>query len=306
MQPATISAHYFNGQAVAPERLGELRRSDDILDDTPALKTRMKDDGYLFLPGYLDRGEVKAARQTLCDRLAAAGVFDSSYSAIEAVAKPGIRVDMLPGIAENNPELDRVLHDGPMIAFFTRFLGGLVRHFDYTWVRVKSPGPTPTNPHYDVVYMGRGTHRLFTAWTPFSDCPYGMGGLIILENSHKHSELRNTYGRFDIDTFCENAEEMEREGRQRKDWSAFGGQLSDDIFAVQKEWGGRWLTTEYAMGDVLIFSMYTLHGSFDNMTDRIRLSTDTRYQLAAEPADPRWIGPDPPKHGPNAKRGLIC
>jgi hypothetical protein len=52
--------------------------------------------------------------------------------------------------------------------------------------------------------------------------------------------------------------------------------------------------------------MYTMHASMDNHTNRLRLSTDTRYQLAAEPVDERWIGEDPIAHGPEAKKGIIC
>jgi ectoine hydroxylase-related dioxygenase (phytanoyl-CoA dioxygenase family) len=56
---------------------------------------------------------------------------------------------------------------------------------------------------------------------------------------------------------------------------------------------GRWLTAEYRMGDVLIFSIYTMHASTDNRSESaVRLSSDTRYQLASEPVDPRWVGAD--------------
>jgi hypothetical protein len=70
--------------------------------------------------------------------------------------------------------------------------------------------------------------------------------------------------------------------------------------------GGRWLTAEFRMGDLLTFPMYTVHASLDNQTDRIRLSTDSRYQSAAEPADPRWIGEQPIAHGVAGRRGRIC
>ena len=58
----------------------------------------------------------------------------------------------------------------------------------------------------------------------------------------------------------------------------------------------RWLTTDYRAGDLLVFSMYTTHCSLDNTSDRIRLSSDTRYQLASEPLDERWIGENPIAH----------
>ena len=54
--------------------------------------------------------------------------------------------------------------------------------------------------------------------------------------------------------------------------------------------GARWLTSTFEMGDVLILSIFTLHASTDNLTGEVRLSSDTRYQLASEPADERWVG----------------
>ena len=55
-------------------------------------------------------------------------------------------------------------------------------------------------------------------------------------------------------------------------------------------------TAEFQMGDVLIFGMYTMHGSLSNTTNRFRLSTDTRYQRASDPVDERWIGENPKAH----------
>ncbi len=60
------------------------------------------------------------------------------------------------------------------------------------------------------------------------------------------------------------------------------------------------------MGDLLTFRMNTVHASLDNRSDRIRLSTDTRYQLASEPVDERWVGENPIAHGPAGRRGMIC
>ena len=54
------------------------------------------------------------------------------------------------------------------------------------------------------------------------------------------------------------------------------------------------------------FRMDTIHGSIDNATQRIRLSTDTRYQRSDEPVDERWVGENPIGHGPDAKIGRIC
>ena len=85
-----------------------------------------------------------------------------------------------------------------------------------------------------------------------------------------------------------------------------GGWLSDNPVKLRNALGGRWLTANYEAGDVLIFSVFTVHTSLDNASNRVRLSTDTRYQRADEPIDERWIGDEPIGHGAAGKRGKIC
>lgn len=303
-----------------PETLGELRRSDDIADDGDALRQRMEQDGYLLLPGLLHRDEVLEARREVLRRLADKGIVDDeNHDLMEGIVRPEHASTFAPDLAKNNEPLMKVLYDGPMMQFYERFLGEPVRHFDYTWFRAKTPGlNTPTTPHYDVVYMGRGTKNLWTSWTPLSDVPLDMGGLIVLEGSHRKQELRQTYGETDVDKFCDEGNaaavvataraegrELTTEERQSMRWNSTG-QYSNDAIDTRRELGGRWLTAEYKMGDLLVFSMFTMHASSDNRTDRIRLSSDTRYQPASEPADERWIGDDPPIHGIRAKRGMVC
>src|SRR5665213_1695042 len=89
---------------------------------------------------------------------------------------------------------------------FEKFLGGKVRHFDFTWLRCISHG-LGTPSHCDVVYMGRGTRKLYTAWVPLGDADFEMGGLMVLEGSHKNERLQKTYGQRDVDAYCENRPE---------------------------------------------------------------------------------------------------
>ena len=308
----------------SPDDFSPLRRSDDVLHDTGVLHTRMEEDGYLFLPGLLNVDEVRAARLEVMNRLNEVGALDTAYPVIDGVASekeidPAATGPFMPRMANDNPPLDKVLHEGPLMDFFARFLGGPVRHYDYTWFRCKRPGTKQaTNPHLDIVYMGRGTNQLYTAWVPYGDVPLQMGGLMILEYSHLNAELKAGYGSTDVDAYCSEGdadavvERAKREGRNLKKaereslrWNS-SGSYSDDAVAAREELGGRWLTNDYQMGDLLIFSMYTMHASSDNYTNQLRISSDSRYQLASEPVDDRWIGDDPPTHGIRAKRGMVC
>lgn len=297
----------------SPDTFGFLRSSSHLTDDAEALQSRMSDDGYLFLPGVLHRDEVINARRVITDRLAADGLLDPSAPPFEGRLRadspnPYFRPDVVAG----NSALLSVVYDGPLMAIAARLLSGPVRHFDFTWFRAVGPGHG-TQPHCDMVYMGRGTKNLYTAWTPFGDISLTVGGLMILENSHRRGELRE-YQKQDVDSYCENgpnAEKVQTGAMHWEHWDGSGrdwnGAITDNPTALQKTLGGRWLTAEnYRMGDVLLFSMRTVHASIDNATRLIRLSSDTRYQLASDPVDERWVGENPPGHGLAVKRGRIC
>jgi hypothetical protein len=306
MNLATLPRLTALGQELdlGPEHFGELQDSNDIAHDFAAMGERLEEEGYLFLRDYLHREEVMEARQFICEALNEEGTLDPDYPIIEAVAKPGVKIAFRPDLAQNNPPLHKVLYDGPMMELWQGVLNSPVRHFDFTWLRAVGQG-WGTHPHCDIVYMGRGTKKLYTAWTPLGDVPIEQGGLVLLERSHQHERLNKNYGTKDVDAFCENRKpdhtEMGGGGNIRN-----GGWLSKNPVLLRRNLGGRWLTAEYNMGDLLIFSVYTVHGSLDNHTNRIRLSSDSRYQRADEPADERWIGPNPVGHGPGAKRGMIC
>jgi hypothetical protein len=288
----------------APDMLGELRTSNDIVDDGAALRSRMADDGYIFLRSYLDRDEVLDARREMLERVAAEGGLDPTADLMDGVLATTGSVHFDPSRTRGAASLQKLLFDGPMIAFFERFLEGAVRGFDFIWLRSVGPG-FGTAPHGDSVFMNRGTKQLYTAWTPLGEVDRILGGLIVLENSHKLEHIKNTYGNKDVDTWCENDPDLTvYDLGNGKPW---GGQISHDPVALREQLGGRWLTADYHPGDLLVFSMSTLHASLDNRSPNLlRLSTDTRYQLASEPVDERWVGDDPIAHGPDAKRGIIC
>ena len=292
------------------ESLGELRSSADALEDIEELNCRFEEDGYLYLPGLLDRDTLLAARLTMLEALTDLDFIDTDYPLSEGIAKREISVSAreMVGLSKNNGPLRQALYGGPMIAFYERFLGGPIRPLDFTWCRVKSSGTeTATNPHYDIVFMGRGTKNLYTSWTPLGNIPRQMGGLMVLENSHRLEEVKTTYGQSDVDEYCTNEPAARETESGQKRWQGSGtGTYAYDAISLGEELKSRWLTTDYELGDLLVFSMYTMHASMDNLTNRLRLSTDTRYQLASEPVDERWIGENPIAHGPEAKKGIIC
>ncbi|MEM7033953.1 MAG: phytanoyl-CoA dioxygenase family protein [Chloroflexota bacterium] len=292
------------------QSFGELRPSEGVVTDTKELRHRFQEDGYLYLPGYLNRELLLDARREMLKALQVLGYVDNTYPLMDGVSKMahGVSAQSMRHLPKHNAPLLRALYEGRMIEIYERLLGGSIRHLDFTWCRIKPSGAeSATTPHYDIVYMGRGTKNLCTSWTPLGDVPKEMGGLMILENSHRQEEIKATYGTMDVDAQCTNPPIAAEIASSEKDWRRHGtGTYASDAIALQKRLNSRWLTTDYQLGDLLIFSMYTLHASLDNQTNRLRLSTDTRYQLASEPVDERWIGDNPIAHGPAAKKDLIC
>jgi hypothetical protein len=287
-----------------PDELGLLRDSRDAAADFPELRRRFAEDGYLYLPGYLDRAEVLGARASLLDRLAAADVLDPVQPTFEGVCRPGAGYVFKPEITEGNPEVQRLLYSGRLPDFYRRFYDEEIRHYDYTWLRAVGPGKG-TNPHCDLPYMGRGTHGHMTCWLPYGDISYELGGLMVLEGSHRRMDLLRNYVYRDVDTFCENRPAEAADARAGR-WT-FSGTLSHNPPVLRRKFGGRWLTTEYKAGDFLTFGMFLVHASLDNRTaNRLRLSSDCRYQRASEPVDDRWVGAHPPGHGTAGKRGRVC
>jgi hypothetical protein len=314
-----------NPLGTSADDFGQLTRSDDCVDDREELWRRFDAEGYLYLPGLLDAEEVLAARTEVMQRLWDAGILNKSQPMIDGIALPDSEYDgaatgpFMPYLAKNNPALSRVLYDGPMIRFYEFWLGGPVSHFDYTWFRCKRPGrKDATTPHCDTVYMNRGTKDLYTSWTPFGDVPVDMGGLMVLEGSHQNQRL-SQYTTTDVDLYCSNegdqdevvrraqaeGRELTTEERQAIEWNSTGA-YSGDAIGAREELGGRWLTSEYRMGDLLLFSIDLLHASSDNRSNAVRISSDSRYQLASQPQDDRWMGDDPPAHGIRAKKGMVC
>lgn len=304
--PAITDMPRLTVQGQSAECVELLSDCTPMLGSADSLCRQMQTNGYVFLPGYLGRDRVIEARRVFIEKLRRADMLDPRYDPMQGVvksdARSGFTGGRLDALFENWKPVHDVLYDGPMMAFFRTFLGGDVRHFDYTWTRQVMPGPA-TAMHSDVVYMGRGTHELFTAWTPMGDNDFSVGGLILLEGSNNHAGLARTYFKADVDSHCVNKPDARAWG---KVWGTRGSLLAGPQQLLRSLGGKRWLTADYKMGDVLIFSIYTVHGGTDNHSNRIRLSTDSRYQRADQVADPRWIGEEPVAHGPAARRDLIC
>jgi hypothetical protein len=170
-----------------------------------------------------------------------------------------------------------VLESPELFSFFSDFFGEPAGTFKYKWLRGVG-NEKYTGAHYDIVYMGRGSRNLYTTWIPFGDTPIEHGTLAMCVGSHNEpgfERLRQTYGQIDVDR------------------DLMEGWFSKDPLEITEKFGGKWQTTHFNAGDIILFGMYTMHASTTNVTNRFRLSCDVRFQPAGDPVDERWGGKDP-------------
>ena len=260
----------------------DLRESNDILDNPDALHERIAEDGYLLIRGLHDKKTVLAARQAILEKLATKRMLAPETPLMEGIFNPDYPEPTSTGSMGNKaltqlPAFKGVVEGQPIMDFFKHFLGGEARTFDFKWLRTAGPG-SGSPIHYDIVFMGRGTQNLYSCWTPFGDVSLDMGPIVFCLGSNRFEKVRETYGQADVDH------------------DLIEGHFSDNPLEIIEKFGGHWATTSFSVGDVIIFSMFLMHASLVNTSDKIRITADTRYQLAAEAIDERWIGKNPKGH----------
>lgn len=317
------------GYSLDHSQFGILRRSDDIRHDTATLRQRLAEDGYLYIPNFFDQDLILAGRRSIFKQLMSSGELDPSADMMEGRISPLMRSAFAsdaaptfkgsegskrnpdkigafrPEMAATSAEIRRIVFGPELKGFYDHLFGTDSRHLDFIWARLMGPGHgTPV--HCDQVYMGRGSADLMTCWIPYVDIPLEMGGLILLEDSHLQQEKLKTYLAKDVDAYCVNRPDEVKRVVEEGGWS-FPGWLSKRPDRMPATYGGRWLTSpHWNAGDLITFPMHLVHASLDNHSEKIRFSTDTRYQPAAHTADPRWIGETPPGHSKAGKMGRVC
>jgi hypothetical protein len=259
--------------------LDALRESNDLMDDMPALRKRMEEDGYLLIRQLHDPDKVRRARSVFLDNLSRGGNLDPSRPVDEGAIGEGKRGSFLGGTKaiSHQPDFLALVEAPELMQFFADFLDGDSLTYDFKWLRALGKGDF-SGLHYDIPYMGRGTLNVYTVWTPLGDVPFNHAPLAILEGSHRWENVKATYGKMDVDR------------------DHVSGSFSNDPIELIERYGGRLLTTEFQAGDALVFGMFTMHCSLNNEQNRFRISCDTRYQRADEPVDERWIGENPIAH----------
>lgn len=261
-------------------RLGRLEPVPDAeRQDRDGLRTRLDRDGYLYLPGFFERTTIEAFRAYYFATLADCGLIRSDSDPAEGLAADAAGLDrarlrsllfqqIVPG-----PQYEDLCRDPALVAFYQWFLGTETVHLHRRKI-IRHVGPgesgigTATQAHYDLVYLREGTDRVISSWIPLGDCPVSRGPLIYLEGSHRRVLADEAAGRLRLPA----------------------ASMTADLPALAEEYDSRWLVTDFAAGDLMVHSPYVIHASLDNQDPggAFRLSTDIRYQAAADPLDARW------------------
>ena len=266
----------------------QLEDSNHLLGDISALRRQMDSAGYLLLRGFFDPVLVGKARSEILDYMSSQNVLNRGQKAVtitQATASPNHhRLRFTHSVIQQLSGFLEVVNSRQILSFFDSFLGGPSMSLDHKWLRATPPGKN-TGAHCDVVYMGAGTKELYTVWTALNNISLNMGPLAVCLDSHRHQKLRETYGASDAHQ------------------DLLEGYFSRDPYEIIEKLGFRWASTPFQAGDIVIFGMYLMHGSLDNLSDKFRLSCDTRYQLVDADVDWRHMG-EHPDQIPKAKKRI--
>lgn len=255
----------------------QFRESNDALGDPLELRRRIQKDGYLFIRKLHDPAELLELRLAILKVLRNCGWIPKDSDLIEGI------VDVSRRCAEGDVRYAETYHQMYRLEVFHRsghwssvmnlmekLIGGEVLAHPNKIARLWFPQYVDhTTPvHQDFVHF-QGSFDTYTCWSPVGDCPIELGGLAVQPGSHQRNKVFNHH------------------------FSLGAGSLSVDA----EQHGGHWVTTDYEIGDALIFHSLTLHRALPNLTeDRLRISLDNRYQALGIPIAEQMLEPHLSSH----------
>ncbi|MDA0745602.1 MAG: phytanoyl-CoA dioxygenase family protein [bacterium] len=250
----------------------ELKVSNDLSNDPEALRARMAEDGYLFFRKLQDPDKLWNLRREILTVLQQAGWIVSGTDPIEGIA------DVSRKCAEGDPEYTEGYHQAYRLESFHRsghwpevldmmekVIGRPIFPHPHKIARLWFPKNTDhTTPiHQDFVHF-QGNFETYTCWSPVGNCPIELGGLAVLPGSHKVNRVLDHHFSLGAGSLCVDTSH------------------TDEI----------WHSTDYEIGDTLIFPSLTIHKALPNLTEnKLRVSLDNRYQALEDPVSEHMLIP---------------
>ena len=253
-------------------QLKPLRVSNDAMNHPEELRCRIQDDGYLFFRQLQDPDKLWDLRRQMLTAIQEGGWLVAGTDPMDGIA------DISRQCTEGNVEYTDVYHEVYKLEAFHRaghwpevldmmekVIGKPVLPHPQKIARLWFPKYTAhTTPvHQDFVHF-QGNFETYTCWAPVGDCPIELGGLAVLPGSHKVNKVLDHH------------------------FSLGAGSLRID----PDELDGEWHTTDYEVGDTLIFPALTIHQALPNLTeDRLRVSLDNRYHALGDTIAEHMLAP---------------
>jgi ectoine hydroxylase-related dioxygenase (phytanoyl-CoA dioxygenase family) len=239
-----------------------LTDSTELLDEPEALRARFDEDGYVFLRGVVDPGMLLDVRRRITSVCAVHGWFAPGNDPMDAVTQIEPRVEGEEPYFEVYDEVQKleafhaVPHDPSVRRCIVPLLGESAFPHPLGIARLMFPqnDEWATPPHQDYP-NNQGTPDLYACWMPIGACPVELGSLSILPRSHR---LGVAPLEFSLGAGNRRARLDERFDRLE------------------------WAVGDFALGDAAVFHSHTVHRSLPNMTNRMRLSIDYRFQRESE------------------------
>ncbi len=236
------------------------------------LREELETRGYVLIRGLLPERNVRALLGEVTRVLDAAGWLLPGHDPLERVADASAACgDPDPGFKRTYQEIFNLaafhaLPHHPALKSAMKMIVG-----DRLLIHPKPIGRLifpncdrlTVHAHQDYRFMG-GDPECFTAWIPLHDCPADVGPLRILEASHRFGFQNHVDANLHVPEIPKDA-------------------------AV----GGEWAGGDIHAGDVLIFHSLTVHAASPNVSNKLRLSLDCRFQdysRALNPANMAFAG----------------
>ena len=252
------------------DQIAELRVSNDAINDSEELRRRIREEGYLFFHKLQNPDKLWDLRRQMLNRMTPWLV--EGTDPIDGIA------DISKQCTEGDPEytdvyhevykleaFHRIAHEPEVINLLEKVMDGPVFPHPHKVARLWFPKYTAhTTPiHQDFVHF-QGNFDTYTCWAPVGDCPIELGGLAVLPGSHKINAVMNHHFSLGAGGLCIHTDELE----------------------------GQWHSTDYEIGDTLIFPALTVHQALPNLTeDRLRVSLDNRYQKLGDTLSEHMLEP---------------
>ena len=254
------------------EILKELRVSNDAMNDPGELRHRISEEGYVFFKKLQDPDKLWALRREMLTTMQEGGWLVAGTDPMDGIA------DISTQCTEGDPEYTSVYHEVYKLEAFHRsghwsevvdMVGKIVgrevlphpQKIARLWFPKYTAHTTPI--HQDFVHF-QGNFQTYTCWAPVGNCPIELGGLAVLPSSHKVNKVMDHHFSLGAGSLCVNEDEL----------------------------SGEWHSTNYEIGDTLIFPALTIHKALPNLTeDRLRVSLDNRYQAVDDPIAEHMLEP---------------